>query len=214
MSRHTPLAACLILRLLLVIMQAEKVPFKVTPKGRKDGIAVGHGTLRKMGLIQTNVAMPSSTSTLRPGPSRAHFTFVKFTMMGLLCKPMCKVYKVLKNQKTLTSNQRKLAAGYNADHRDHPIKLRSVSDFDSDAEPEGEETFDVLAPQFQEDPHFEDDDATVGGGGGGGDLVGDDDDDDDDEEEEEEDESDEDEDEGVVGGDRGEANDESDYGDK
>lgn len=61
---------------------------------------------------------------------------------------MCKVSKVLKNQKTLASNQRKLVVGFNADHSDHPIELRLVSRLESDNEPEGEEAFNIPAPQF------------------------------------------------------------------
>lgn len=100
-------------------------------------------------------------------------------MMGLLHKLVPKISKVLKNHKTLTFNQRKLAVSYNVDHPDYPIKVGLVSGSDSDVEPEGEEAFDVPAPQFQEDPHFEDKDAGVGGAAGGGDSGEDEDDDDD-----------------------------------
>lgn len=85
-------------------------------------------------------------------------------------------------------------ARYNADHPDHPIELGSVSGSNNDAEPDDEEAFNILAPQFQEDPYSEDDDVVVGDGGGGESPGGDDDD-------EEEDESDKDEGEGDVGGD-------------
>lgn len=107
-----------------------------------------------------------------------------------------KVLKVLKNQKTLATNQKKLTTSYNVDHPDHPIKLASISGLDSAIEPEGEEAFNVPTPQFQEDPHSEDEDAAVGG-----DFDGEDDD-------EEEDESDEDDGEGDAGGDKEEAIDE------
>lgn len=142
-------------------MIAEKVPFKVVAKGCKDGRAMGHRTLRKMGLIQADAAAPSATSILRLGPSKAHSTSVKSTMMGLLHTLVCKVSKVLKNQKTLTSNQRKLAPSYNADHSEHLIDPASINSSDSNVEPEDEEAFDVPTPQFQEDPHSEDEDAAV-----------------------------------------------------
>lgn len=82
---------------------------------------------------------------------------------------MRKVLKVLKNQKTLVSYYSQLATCYNANHLDHLIELGS----DSDDEPKGEEAFNILAPQFQEDPHAEDEEITVASGGatGGGDSV-------------------------------------------
>lgn len=51
--------------LITQIMQTVKVPFKVAPKGHKDGRAVRHNTLCKMGLIEKNVG----SSSLTPGPS-------------------------------------------------------------------------------------------------------------------------------------------------
>lgn len=144
-------------------MVAEKVSFKVSTKGRKDGRAVGHGTLKKMGLIQTDATTPSSIFTLRPRPSRAHFASVKSTMMRLLHTLVCKALRFLKNQKTFSSNQRKLVTCHNADRPEHSIELESINYSDSDAELEDEEAFNVLAPQFQEDPHSEDEDAAIGG---------------------------------------------------
>lgn len=122
-----------------------------------------------MGLLQTDAIAPSFTSTLKPGPSRACSAFEKSTMMGLLHLLVCKVSKVLKNQKALASNQRKLAAGYNADHLEQPIELASISGSDIDVELEDEDVFYVLAPQFQDDPHSENEDAAVGGAAGGDD---------------------------------------------
>lgn len=128
---------------------------------------MGHGTLRKMSLTQTDEATPSSISTVRPRPSRARFGFVKSTMMELLHTLVCKVSKVLKNQKTLASNQRKLVADDNVNHLEQPIEMASISGLDSYVELEDEEAFDVLAPQFQDDPHSEDGDAAVGGASDG-----------------------------------------------
>lgn len=140
-----------------------------------------------MDLIEKTTAAAPASSTLTPRPSRAWS--IKSTMMGLLHKLVQKVSKVLKNEKTLASNQRQLVAYYNADHLDHPILLGSVNGSDSTDEPEGEEAFDAPTPQFQEDPHSEDEEITVAAGGaaGGGDSVvantiRDDEDDDDDEE--------------------------------
>lgn len=48
--------------------------------------------------------------------------------------------------------------GYNVDHPDHPIKLGSVNGSNTDNELEGEETFNILAPKFQEDPSPKDED--------------------------------------------------------
>lgn len=86
------------------LMKVAKVPFKVTPKGWKDGRAVGHKTLRKMGLIQKATTVAPDTSTLTPKLFRTHFVSMKSTMMGLFHKLVCKVSKVLKNQKILASN--------------------------------------------------------------------------------------------------------------
>lgn len=86
-------------------------------------------------------------------------------MMGLRHKLVHKVSKVLKNQKTLTSNHRQLAACYNANHLDHPIQLGSISGSDSNDELEGEEAFDIPAPQFWEDPHSKDKGTVVVRGG-------------------------------------------------
>lgn len=152
------------LTLVTRIMAAEKVPFKVTANRQKDGRAVGHGTLKKRGLIQTDATTPSSTSTLRLGPFRARSASVKSTMIGLLHKLVCKVLCVLKNQKTVASSQRKLEADHNDNHPENPIELESISGSDNDAKAE-EEAFDVPAPQFQENPHLDDDAAFVGGGG-------------------------------------------------
>lgn len=127
-------------------MVVEKVPFKVYLL--KEGCAMGYGALKKMGLIQVDAVAPSSTPTLRPEPSRAHFVSVKSMMMVLLHTLVCKVSHGLKNQKTLSSNQRKLAVGHNADHPKHEIKLGFISCSNNDVEPEEEEAFDVLAPQF------------------------------------------------------------------
>lgn len=122
-------------------------------------------------------------------------------MMGLLHKLVCKVSKVLKNQKILTANQRKLAEGYNADHLNHPIELGSFSGSDSDDEPEGEEAFDILAPQVQEDPHSKDEEMVVAGVAGGS-AAGDDEDDEDGDDADDEVKSESDEGEGDEGGDQ------------
>lgn len=118
-----------------------------------------------MGLIHKTTSAASGTSTLTPRPSRAQSTFIKSTMTGLLHKLVCKVLKVLKNQKTLVFNQRQLAACYNVNHSNHPIELGSISGSNSDDELEGEDAFDVPAPQFWEDPHSEDEETTIAGGG-------------------------------------------------
>lgn len=191
-------------------MQAAKVPFKVTPKGRKDGRAMAHRTLCKMGLIEKTAATTSGSSTLTLGPFKVHSTFVKSTVMDLLHKLMQKVLKVLKNQRTLASNQRQLAVCYNTNNTDHPIELGSVNGSDSDDEPEGEESFDVPSPQLWENPHSEDEEvASVIRGGDSvvtsaakeddGDEDDDDGDDDDDNDEEASDDEDDDDDDDGVG---------------
>lgn len=130
------------LTIITQIMKTAKVPFKVAPKGRKEGRVVRHGTLQKMGLIKKIVG----SASLTPGPSRSRSTSVKSIMMGLLHKLVRKVSKVLKNQRTLALTQKQLAACYNADHPEHPTELGSMSESNSNAELKGEEAFNIPSP--------------------------------------------------------------------
>lgn len=88
--------------LITQIPQATKVPFKVAPKGCKDGRVIGHDTLKKIGLVDNSVG----SSSLTLGHSCSRSTLVKSTVMGLLHKLVRKIFKVLKNQRTLASNQK------------------------------------------------------------------------------------------------------------
>lgn len=81
------------------LLQATKVPFKVVPRGCKVCKAVGHDTLRKMGLIDKAIGLIAR-------PSRAYTITTCTSMMTLLHTLVWKVSKVLKNHKTLASNQK------------------------------------------------------------------------------------------------------------
>lgn len=100
-----------------------------------------------MGLIEKGTCLTA-------GPSHAYKTSVHTSALSLLHTLVRKVTKVLKNQKTLTSNQKQLVACYNADHSEHPIHLGSVSG--SDSKPEAEVGFEVQSPQLGVDSQSED----------------------------------------------------------
>lgn len=99
------------------LMVDTKVPFKVVTKRSRAGLVVGFETLERMSLM-TKDGRSSSIAPLQPASHRFRSAMVKLTMMGLLHGLMKKVTKVLKNQKTLASNQKLLATSHNANHPD------------------------------------------------------------------------------------------------
>lgn len=113
------------------LLQVTKVPFLVVPQGCKAGKTVGHGTLRKMSLINKAIGFTV-------GPSRAYTASTRTSTMTLLHTLIRKVSKLLKNQKTLASNQKQLVVCYNAKHAEHPIHLGSLSGSNSGPEVEAE----------------------------------------------------------------------------
>lgn len=128
---------------------------------------------------------------LRARPSRAHQDIIHTSTLSLLHTLVWKVTNVLKNQKTLASNQKQLAACCNVDHPEHPIILGLVSGSDSGLE--GTPGFEVQSLHLRADPRSEDKEniapsagvARVEGGSSTivamvGDATTDDDDDDDD----------------------------------
>lgn len=81
------------------LLQVVNMPFKVAPQGWKANKAVGHDTLWKMGVLDWPLG-------LRAEPSRANQDTIRTSALSLLYTLVRKVTKVLKNQKTLASNQK------------------------------------------------------------------------------------------------------------